>query len=173
MVSTVLAMGGTDCERLHPGWLAQPANAVSSLAYLAVGVWLLRRAAAGGGHRGVLVSGGGAFLGVGVGSLAYHGPQPGWADFVHAASVVCLVGVVVAQTAWLGVRSTTRRVALAAWKAAGGWMVLGLTAYTAGRTGSWLCDPGSLWQPHAAWHVLSALGLGQALRRYSNVPALS
>ena len=29
-----------------------------------------------------------------------------------------------------------------------------------GRTGGPWCDPGTFWQPHAAWHVLTAGGLG-------------
>ena len=38
-----------------------------------------------------------------------------------------------------------------------------LVAYVAGRSGSSLCHPASLLQPHAAWHVLSAVGLGLAV----------
>ena len=40
-------MGGSDCEHIGQGLLAQPANALSSLAYVLAGVLLLRRALAG------------------------------------------------------------------------------------------------------------------------------
>ncbi len=40
-------MGGSDCEHIGQGLLAQPANTLSSLAYVLAGVLLLRRALAG------------------------------------------------------------------------------------------------------------------------------
>src|SRR5207302_1354093 len=84
MVDIALALGGSDCERLRSGWLAQPANAVSGPVY-------------------------------------------------------------------------------AAGRASAAWMAPALVAYVAGRSGSSLCRPASLLQPHAAWHVLSAVGLGLAV----------
>jgi hypothetical protein len=50
------------------------------------------------------------------------------------------------------------------WAAAAGVFALGLVAYTAGRSGSPLCRPDSLWQYHGAWHVLSAVAAGWAAR---------
>ncbi|MCA1845327.1 MAG: ceramidase [Actinobacteria bacterium] len=66
-------MGGSDCEQIGSGWLAQPVNALSSLVYVAVGVWLLWRSRAPGVRRGPLVAGGAALLAVGVGGVAFHG----------------------------------------------------------------------------------------------------
>ena len=39
----VLALGASDCEALHAGLLGQPANSLSSLAYVAAGAYVLRR----------------------------------------------------------------------------------------------------------------------------------
>lgn len=158
MVDMVVALASSDCERLRSGWLAQPANAVSALAYVAVGVWLLWRSRRPGVHRGALIAAGAAMVGVGVGSIAYHGPQPGWAPLAHDGSVVWLALVIIG-VALTHPRATTE-VAVAAWRAAAGWMALALTAYVAGRTGSSFCQSTALWQAHAAWHVLSAVGLG-------------
>jgi hypothetical protein len=209
MVHVVAALGGSDCERLRSGWLAQPANAVSSLGYVVVGVWLLWRCRRSGVDRAPLAAGALAMVGVGVGSVAYHGPQPGWAHVAHDGSVVCLALVIIGHSIWLLARDSVRRAvaygfpcvvtaplvavtgraallsplllggavvgaalthpkatteaAVAAWRTSAGWMALALAAYAAGRTGSSLCHPGALWQPHAAWHVLSAVGLGFAV----------
>jgi hypothetical protein len=170
MVEMVAALGGADCERIRSGWLAQPANALSSLTYLAVGVWLLWRSRASEVRRGVLLASGVAMVAVGVGSFAYHGPQPGWAHPAHDASIVALALVLVVDHVRLLARASRRRAAgaaaagvMAAWRPAAPWVVLALVAYWAGRTGSVLCSPPALWQPHAAWHALSALGLGLAV----------
>jgi hypothetical protein len=51
----------------------------------------------------------------------------------------------------------------AAWRAAAAWTAPALAVYWAGRTGSPLCRPASMFQPHAAWHALSAIALGLAV----------
>ena len=164
---TLAVLAGSDCERLRSALLAQPANAVSSGAFLAIGCWLIFRARRGAADPAVLLTGGPAMIAVGVGSVAYHGPQPGWADAVHAGAVAGLVAVVALHTARLSRQRTSRRAVLTAWRSAGMWMGLGLGAYVVGRSGSRWCSPASLWQPHAAWHILSAVALGRALRGYA------
>lgn len=172
MVEVVAALGGSDCEGLRAGWLAQPANAVSSLAYVVVGLWLLwrwrsRRA---GVRRGVLLVGSAGLGAVGIGSVAYHGPQPGWAHLAHEASVSGLALLFVGLGLRLATRAGVRRAAAVifrTWGPAAACMVPALAAYLAGRTGSALCQPGTLWQPHAAWHGLSAVSFGLALSAYS------
>ena len=159
-------MAGSDCEQLRSGWFAQPVNTVSCAAFLAVACWLLRRARASGDPRGLLLSGAVALTAVGVGSVAYHGPQPGWADFVHSWSVNGLALVLLLQTVSLLVGKATRGV-VAAWKAASGWMAAGLIAYAAGRTGSRWCRPDTVWQMHAIWHVLIAVGVARLVAGYS------
>lgn len=86
-------MGGSDCERIGHGFLAQPTNALSSIAYVVAGVFLVQRALA---RRtgpvslayGVLV------VGIGIGSAAYHGPMPAWGRFAHDASIAAVLAFV-------------------------------------------------------------------------------
>ena len=171
MVELVGVMGGADCEGLRPGILAQPANAVSSLAFAAVGLWLLWRGRPAGAGRLTRLAGAGAFIAVGLGSVAYHGPQPDWAGLAHDGAIAWLVVVLVTQALGVLRRPGAGRSPLgelvAAWTPAALWMVPAAVAYTAGRTGSPLCDPASLWQAHAAWHTLSAVGLGCAVASVS------
>lgn len=140
-------LGTSDCERIVDGALAQPVLTVTSLAYVAAGLAVLGLAAR---RRAPLAAVAGAtVVAVGVGSVAYHGPQPSWAGAAHdwpivALAVVYAVGLIVSAR-----RST--------WLAAAGVMAVALAAYAAGRTGSPLCRPDSLWQYHGAWHVLSAV----------------
>jgi hypothetical protein len=166
MVEVLAAMAGSDCERLRSGWLAQPANTVSCAAFLAVACWLLAGAAISGGQRRLLLSGAMALMAVGVGSSAYHGPQPGWADPVHSGSVIGLAALLIFQTGRRLVGGAGH-VVVSAWKAAGGWIVAGLIAYALGRTGSPWCQPDALWQPHAVWHVFVAVGLGRVVACYA------
>ena len=156
-------MGGTDCERIGAGWLAQPANAVSSLAYVAVAGWLLRDARRPENDRIVLVSSAAALAAVGAGSLAYHGLQPDWAPLLHDGSILGLGAVLFGVTA----RSLILRKSLGElrrWRAAGAWAAAGLVCYAAGRTGSRICRPESVLQFHGIWHGLSAVALGAAVR---------
>ena len=70
-------MGATDCERLRSGPVAQPVNTLTSLGYVAGAGIVLRRVGRGNpdGHRPVMVYSALLAL-VGVGSVAFHGPQP-------------------------------------------------------------------------------------------------
>ena len=38
-------------------------------------------------------------------------------------------------------------------------LAIGVTAYLLGRTGAPLCRPDSLLQPHALWHLLTAVAM--------------
>lgn len=82
LLVTALAEG--DCEAVaHPLW-GQPANTVSSLAFVLVGVWLVARSL----RRGVRTAWPQAALGVaailaGIGSVAFHGPMPAVAPLLH------------------------------------------------------------------------------------------
>lgn len=163
MVEFLAAMAESDCERFRSGWLAQPANAISSLAYVAVGIWLLLRAR---GRPG-LVAGGLGMITAGLGSLAYHGPQPSWGHIVHDAAVVALAAIMAKVVIAPLFRSSTRPLALTAFRKAAVWLAPAVAAYIAGRSGSPFCFPATLWQPHAAWHALSAIGFGVALGRGS------
>jgi hypothetical protein len=93
----VLAIGDTDCEALGTGWLAQPTNATSSLAYVVVAVVIAQRA-----HRSsvdrvrssvyaVCVAG------VGVGSILFHGPQPPGSRLLHDVPILLTVLFIVVE----------------------------------------------------------------------------
>lgn len=166
MVDWVLAMAESDCERLRSGWLAQPANGVSSLTYVAVGLGLLWGCWQPGARRNVLAAGGAGMIVVGVGSFAFHGPQPDWAHPVHNGSVVALVAAMAGCTLHLLGRAATRPVVVAAWRRAAPWFLPAAVLYLTGRSGAPLCHPGNLWQPHAAWHILTGLALGVVIRGY-------
>jgi hypothetical protein len=154
-----VALGAGDCERLHDGLLAQPVNTASALAYVAVGAWL-----AGRGQRrdqGGMVAFGLAVAACGVGSVDYHGTGSPAARLLHDGSLYLVVGVV----AWREVRRVVGRARLTsrgrvAHRVALAAAVAGVACWWAGRTGGPWCDPDSLLQPHAAWHVLSATAVG-------------
>jgi hypothetical protein len=161
MVDNIGVLGGSDCELLRSGWLAQPANAVSAFAFLVAGARLAGMIGRPGVHRAALAAGAAALAAVGVGSIAYHGPQPGWAAPAHDGSIGVLIVVDAVLFGAAMVQGRVTGAARASWRQAAGWMAVALGAFVAGRTGGWLCDPASLLQPHALWHVFSAVGLGQ------------
>ena len=134
--------GHSDCERIVGAALAQPVLAVTSLAYVAAGMavlcWAMRLRAPLAGTAGV------ALVAVGAGSFAYHGPQPSWAELAHDWPIIAAGAVYAAGLA--GCRRRQRR---SAWAAAAGVFALGLAAYAAGRSGSPLCRPDSLWHTMA------------------------
>jgi MYXO-CTERM domain-containing protein len=140
----VLALGGSDCEAVRDAVLGQTANSLSSIAYVLAGAFVLRR----GGPRGPAL----ALVAVGIGSFLYHGPMPAGASALHDGAIVALVGLM-AAAAWRRRRlPRPPGLALVALAAAGSINLLG-------RTGAPLCRPDSLAQPHAAWHVLTAVAV--------------
>ena len=148
----LLALGGSDCEALHDGLLGQPVNALSSLAYVAVAAYVLRR---GGPPAPAL-----ALALVGVGSVLYHGPMPPGAEWVHDASLAAVPAAGLA-VAWH--RRAFPRPPVAAVAA----LAAGAVANLLTRTGAPLCRPDSLVQGHALWHVLTAVGAGLWLVRWT------
>jgi hypothetical protein len=136
-----------DCERLHDGLLAEPVNTLSSLAYVAAGVYVFRR------HDRLQ---GAALVALGVGSVAYHAVGGSVARVLHDASIVAVAGAVAfaAPRIWRGTRS---RPTLAVGAVALFGLALPLQIF--GRTGGPLCAPDSLFQAHAGWHVLTAAAL--------------
>lgn len=160
-VSTLARLGQSDCERVADALLAQPVLAVTSLAYVVAGavtlVWSLRW------REPLAGAAGAALVAVGIGSVAFHGPQPSWAGPAHDWPIIA-VGVVYAA---MLIRSRRSR---SAWAVALGVFALALAAYAAGRTGSPLCRPDSVWQYHGAWHVLSALAAACAARALAPGP---
>ncbi|HYH48864.1 MAG TPA: hypothetical protein VEG38_04880, partial [Acidimicrobiia bacterium] len=116
--------------------------------------------------RSVLLPAGSALAAVGIGSFAYHGPQPEWAKAAHDASIIGLALVIIGHHIWVLARFRKSRAAAlrCVWTKTALWFAPALAAYWAGRTGSSLCRPASAWQYHAAWHALSAFALGVAAK---------
>ncbi|BBY16999.1 hypothetical protein [Mycolicibacterium litorale] len=154
---TASGLGHSDCERIADAVLAQPVLAVTSLAYVAAGVAVLWSAVR--WRRPLGWTAGVVLVAVGAGSFAFHGPQPSWAKPAHDLPIIA-VGVVYAVLLARSRRPQWRSV----WAPAAGLLVVGLAAYAAGRSGSPLCRPDSVWQYHGAWHVLSAAAAGWAAR---------
>ncbi len=169
-----------DCELIADGFLGQPANSISSLAFVVVGVVLLRR-------RPVLAW---AAIAVGVGSALFHGPMPSWAKWAHdvslagllvalawerrptrLAAAIGVLGVLFAvvpesAVAVTGALAVVTMAVLARTVKPTRWHVVALLLVSAGivttalsRTDGPLCAPDSVWQGHAAWHLLGAAGL--------------
>jgi hypothetical protein len=169
-----VALGAGDCERLHDGLVAQPVNTASALAYVAVGAWVaargLRPSPARGRPQGPgeprgrapvgRVAFGLAVAAAGVGSVDYHGPGSPAARLLHDGGLYAVVGFV----AWQEVARRVRRARLApdrrvTYRVALAATAAGAACWWAGRTASPWCDPDSLLQPHAAWHLLGAAAL--------------
>jgi hypothetical protein len=196
------------CEQYGAGFLGQPANAVTSAAFVVAGVGVLVAAGRAGirQHTAVrdrqpvvfalLVSG------IGVGSFIQHGPHPDWQAYAHdlplaavmlfvatdavsdltgrelspawwIVPTVAMVPIVtfgatastIAQaamaTAAIGLNLMRARVRPALRRTL--YVALGTVATGAligtlsDRTS--LCQPDSLFQGHAVWHVLAAAAL--------------
>jgi hypothetical protein len=204
-------VGGSDCEHIGQGLLAQPANTLSSLAYVVAGVLLLWRALAASrpSARVTLIVYALTVVGVGVGSAAFHGPMPGWGRFAHDLSIAAVLAFIIgydiafarrappstglaafgglvgacaivlavspdasnALDAALVVGAAGVEVAAARsptgravgygrlWIIGAAALAVGALLNALGRTDAPLCDPDSLVQLHAVWHVLTAFVL--------------
>jgi len=150
-------LGASDCERIGLGLLAQPVNALTSLAFVVAGAWIVHRALGARDGRARLILFGCVVASVGVGSVLYHGPQPAPAQNLHDGTiVVVVVGVGVLELIRARRRfHRDRRGYLLAVAA----LLLGAVAFTFGRTSSPLCSPGDIVQLHGLWHVFAALAL--------------
>jgi hypothetical protein len=132
----------SDCERIRPGLIGQPANTLSSLSFVAAAAPLWKR---GGAWRWVAI----ALAFEGVGSVAYHGPGGRLAKFVHDIGIIGLMAAfaAVAREQPSVMRPRPRPLALGAAAA---------LLHTLSRTGGPLCSCNSRVQGHAVFHVLAA-----------------
>jgi hypothetical protein len=155
-----MALGAGDCERLHDGLVAQPVNTASALAYVAAGAWLAARGLRDGPGRGPLIAFGLVVAAAGVGSVDYHGPGSPAARLLHDGGLYLVVGLVAGRevTRWVG-RSRLPPRGRVAYRAALALAAAGAVCWWSGRTASPWCDPDSLLQGHAAWHLLGAAAL--------------
>ncbi len=87
-----------DCERIVSGFLNQPTNAISSLAFLVGAGWILIRAfrREGTTRAGLLVLAL-AVAANGVGSFALHGPHPSWAQWAHDVAIMAVLFFIVVR----------------------------------------------------------------------------
>ena len=89
-------IGASDCEFLRDEALAQPVNALTSLAYVVVGflviarAWVSRRPLAAALVYGICL------VGVGLGSVLFHGPQPDGSRVLHDLPILFTVVFIVA-----------------------------------------------------------------------------
>lgn len=151
------ALGAGDCEAWRPGPLAQPTNAVTSLAFVVAGAWLACRAPSViPGERWRVRTAAGLLAATGLGSAAYHGPGGRAGHLAHDVTLVLtaawaplgLGAPVPAPVA--GTVARRRRSAAAV-------SVVGVGAYVLGRTGNPTCRPRARWQWHGLWHVAAAV----------------
>lgn len=139
-------VAASDCERIRPGLIGQPANTASSLAFVVAAVPIARRARDSRSAAWAGVAAAAAFEGLG--SVAYHGPGGRLAKGVHDAGLVALVATTVVARLGEQPRQVRPRAA-----------VLGAVAFALhalSRTGGPLCSCNSRLQGHAAFHVLAA-----------------
>jgi hypothetical protein len=143
-----------DGERLHPGLIAQPVNAVSSAAYPLGAWWLLHRA--GRARPWSRVSLAVAMAANGVGSVGFHGPGDRVSHHLHDASLWAIVGLLAGDLVTTATRDPQRlRQRIVPLTALGAGAVLNRLS----RTGGPWHRPDSVWQGHAGWHLLSAAAL--------------
>jgi hypothetical protein len=85
-------LGETDCEVIRDGFLLQPVNAISSLAFSVVGLLIAASAVQAVGHeRRVRVVFGALLVLTGVGSFLFHGPQNPGSHFLHDITFLATV----------------------------------------------------------------------------------
>jgi len=167
--------GASDCEHLGDGFLAQPVNALSSLAYVAVGVELMARAWQQRSRRwpSVGLAAFGALVAAeGAGSVGFHGPGDSVSHRIHDAGIGGTLAFVAATEVLALVRRPRRRRARRRFVIAAALLAVATAINLVTRTGDPLCRPDSLLQGHAAWHVLTALALREwALAAFTDVPS--
>ena len=93
-VAAARVAAARDCEAFGVGWLGQPANTISSLAFVLLASWLLARAKRTGDGRLVVFAV--TSLAIGLGSVAFHGPHPSWGQWAHDVSIVSALVLAVA-----------------------------------------------------------------------------
>ena len=95
-VRLVSAIGETDCEAIGSGILAQPVNAVSSLAFSVFGlVILFSMSRFKGPERVNRLIIGILMIATGVGSVLFHGPQGAASHFLHDVTILLTMTAIV------------------------------------------------------------------------------
>ena len=147
-------VAASDCEQIRPGRIAQPANTISSLAFVAAAIPIARAARRRQQPAWLAVAAATAVEGIG--SVAYHGPGGRTAKQLHDAGLVALavtLGVALAQ------RGRSRRGGARGPRCS---TTAAVTLHTLSRTGGPLCSCRSPLQGHAVFHLLAAAALTTA-----------
>lgn len=214
--SGCIEAGDCYCEAFTGGLIEQPANTLSNLAFVAVGLWVIAQARSRRGGSGLIATDPGVAnlygwiaVGLGLGSMLFHGSMTewgGWADLVSMYLFITffllyelrrllgrtgtwmlgwwvVVNLALAAFQWVannGIGKFIFGALIVATLAANRRVVrspdvvrderffwAGLGTYVAGnviwmlsRTGAPLCEPASLLQGHALWHITSAAAVG-------------
>jgi hypothetical protein len=146
-------VAASDCEQIRPGRIGQPANALSSLAFVVSAVPIARAARRRDRPAWLAVAAAAAVEGIG--SVAYHGPGGRSAKRLHDAGLIALVATLAVAVARDGTPVPRRpwTVALA---------TSAMALHSLSRTGGPLCSCRSPLQGHAVFHVLAAAALAAA-----------
>lgn len=144
-----------DCERIRPGFIGQPANTVSSLAFVAAALPIAREARRRDRPAWLAVAASSALEGVG--SVAYHGPGGRGSKLVHDAGILALLGSMAVAVSQDDEPLTPRPHTAILTGAA-------IALHTLSRTGGPLCSCRSRLQGHALFHMLAAAALVSAAR---------
>lgn len=143
-----------DCERIRPGLIGQPANTVSSLAFVAAALPIARHGRRAASRAWLAVAAAAAIEGLG--SVGYHGPGGRAAKAVHDGGLVALAAALaVALGAEPGPPTVRPRTAMLS--------VAALALHSLSRTGGPLCSCNSRLQGHAVFHLLAAAALASAV----------
>ena len=89
-------IGASDCEFLRDEALAQPVNALTSLAYVVVGLLVITRASITRRPLAAALVYGTCLVGVGLGSVLFHGPQPDGSRVLHDLPILFTLVFIVA-----------------------------------------------------------------------------
>jgi hypothetical protein len=141
-----------DCEAIRLGWIGQPYNTASSLAFALAAIPLWRAAQQPGGSAWAGVAVAAAFEGIG--SAGFHGPGGPVSKLIHdvglAALAVTTGGALIRDP-----RARLRPLSV-------GLAAAALLVHTLSRTGGPLCPSHRQLQGHAVFHLLAAAALATA-----------
>ncbi|HEV8116280.1 MAG TPA: hypothetical protein VGP53_08590 [Acidimicrobiales bacterium] len=146
-------VAASDCEAIRPGLVGQPANTLSSLAFVVAALPIAQAARRRGRPAWLAVAAAAAVEGVG--SVGYHGPGGRRAKWLHDAGIAALVGTVAVAVTSEGAPVRRRPVTA-------GLSAAAVALHALSRSGGPLCSCHSRLQGHAAFHLLAATALTAA-----------
>jgi Ceramidase len=113
MTGLLGTIGGSDCELIHRGVIAQPFNTWSSLAYVVAGALVIVRRQPWHLDRSAVVFGG-LVIAVGAGSVAYHAAANAPGRWLHDTSLLAALAFIAGYEVGLWLRRDAGRAATAA-----------------------------------------------------------